>query len=178
MKHTTTARIGFALLLGVSLPLLADDNSDLSKTVAAMDAADKSPAARSEAVDCVAKQMKVPREKLERQRAETGLGTGGLFIANTLATETGKPFEEIVAAHQSGKGWGLIAKENGVKLGPLVSQARHVQNETRKAAKAAHGHESRDVGPDRSGPRGHHKLNPPKPRGGRPGGPRSHGGPK
>ncbi len=59
---------------------------------------------------------------LEEQRTRTGLGYGGLMIANALARETGRSFDEIVAMKQSGIGWGRIAQENGVKLGPIVSR--------------------------------------------------------
>lgn len=59
---------------------------------------------------------------LEEQRTRTGLGYGGLMIANSLARETGRSFDDIVAMKQSGMGWGRIAQENGVKLGPIVSR--------------------------------------------------------
>ena len=155
MKQTTISRLILALSLCSGTSLFADEASDLTKSVTAMDAADKSPAAQAKAVDHVCKELRVPREKLDEQRKQTGLGTGSLFIANTLAKETGKPFEEIVAAHRNGKGWGLIAKENGVKLGPLVSQAKRAE---KGAVKAPKGDKSGEVGdqsrpkPPRGGP--------------------------
>ncbi len=60
----------------------------------------------------------MPVNVLEEQRTRTNLGYGRLMIANTLSRETGRSFDEIVAMKQSGVGWGRIAQENGVKLGP------------------------------------------------------------
>lgn len=69
----------------------------------------------------ISREFEVPGDVLVEQRTRTGLGYGGLMIANALARETGRSFEDIVAMKQSGMGWGRIAQENGVKLGPIVS---------------------------------------------------------
>lgn len=126
----------------------------------------------------------MPREKLEKQREDTGMGTGSLFIANALAESTGKSFEEIVAERRSGKGWGVVARDNDVKLGPIVSRARKAENAARKAARLegeargkdksgkvkgrdkAHGKDKK-VGKDvkANKQRGQGKVKPPKPRG-------------
>ena len=70
----------------------------------------------------ITREFDVPVDVVEEQRTRTGLGYGGLMIANSLARETGRSFDEIVAMKQSGMGWGRIAQENGVKLGPIVSR--------------------------------------------------------
>ncbi len=70
----------------------------------------------------IVREFDVTDAVLEEQRTRTGLGYGGLMIANALARETGRSFDEIVAMKQSGMGWGRIAQENGVKLGPIVSR--------------------------------------------------------
>ena len=102
----------------------------------------------------IAREFDVPVVVLEEQRTRTSLGYGGLMIANALARETGRPFEEIVAMKQSGMGWGRIAQENGVKLGPIVSRFDRVDRGFRsqgnlkrdqmKAAKFVNGHDARD----------------------------------
>ena len=91
---------------------------------------------------------------LEEQRTRTGLGYGGLMIANALARETGRSFDDIVAMKQSGMGWGRIAEENSVKLGPIVSRFDRTGREFRnyantkrdqmKAEKFVNGHDARD----------------------------------
>jgi hypothetical protein len=102
----------------------------------------------------IAREFDVPVVVLEEQRTRTSLGYGGLMIANALARETGRPFDEIVAMKQSGMGWGRIAQENGVKLGPIVSRFDRADTAFRshgnakrdemKAAKFVNGHDARD----------------------------------
>jgi hypothetical protein len=72
----------------------------------------------------ISREFDVPVTVLEEQRTRTSLGYGGLMIANALARETGRPFDEIVAMKQSGMGWGRIAQDNGVKLGPAREPVR------------------------------------------------------
>jgi hypothetical protein len=75
----------------------------------------------------------VPVETLQAERASTGLGWGGIEKAHLLANASGQSFDNIVALHQSGQGWGKIAHENGLNLGRLVSNA----NRSSKAASHA-----------------------------------------
>ena len=70
----------------------------------------------------ITREFDVPVAVVEEQRTRTGLGYGGLMIANALARDTGRSFDDIVAMKQSGMGWGRIAQENGVKLGPIVTR--------------------------------------------------------
>jgi hypothetical protein len=65
----------------------------------------------------------VPIGTLQTERASTGLGWGGLEKAHLLANATGQSFDDIVALHRSGQGWGKIAHDNGLNLGRLVSNA-------------------------------------------------------
>ena len=77
----------------------------------------------------------VPVETLQAERASTGLGWGSLENAHLVANATGQSFNDIVALHQGGQGWGKIAHDNGLNLGRLVSDAHrssqakmHAQN--------------------------------------------------
>lgn len=102
----------------------------------------------------IAREFDVPVTVLEEQRSRTQFGYGGLMIANELARETGRGFDEIVALKQSGMGWGRIAQENGVKLGPIVSRFDRVDTAFRgygnakrdemKSGKFVNGHDGRD----------------------------------
>src|SRR5436189_6241198 len=65
----------------------------------------------------------VPVETLQAERASTGLGWGSLENAHLVANATGQSFNDIVALHQGGQGWGKIAHDNGLNLGRLVSHA-------------------------------------------------------
>jgi len=86
-------------------------------------------------------------ETLQAERASTGLGWGGLEKAHLLANATGQSFDNIVALHQSGQGWGKIAHDNGLNLGRLVSNANrssraasHAQNTKTVHGKSNSGH--------------------------------------
>lgn len=70
----------------------------------------------------------VPVATLQAERASTGLGWGGLEKAHLLANASGQSFDNIVAMHKNGEGWGKIAHDNGLNLGKVVSNARHSRN--------------------------------------------------
>lgn len=89
----------------------------------------------------VSQEFGVPATVLDEQRDRTHLGYGGLMIANALATETGRSFDEIVAMKTNGYGWGRIARENGVKFGPIVSRMNRADASFRKVkTKSNRGH--------------------------------------
>jgi len=72
----------------------------------------------------------VPVATLQAERASTGLGWGELEKAHLLANASGKSFDEIVALHNGGEGWGQIAHDNGLNLGKVVSNARQSSKES------------------------------------------------
>jgi len=53
---------------------------------------------------------------LEREKTETGMTFGDVYVAHSLALATKKKFSAIVALHKSGKTWADIAKTHGVTL--------------------------------------------------------------
>jgi len=75
----------------------------------------------------------VPIETLRAERASTGLGWGSLEKAHLLSNATGQSFDDVVALHQSGQGWGKIAHDNGLNLGRLVSTANRSSQATAHA---------------------------------------------
>jgi hypothetical protein len=71
------------------------------------------------------------------QKTATGPGYGSLEKANLLANASGQSFENIVAMHNAGEGWGKIAQDKGLTLGKLTSEAtRHLQTPRVFVAKA------------------------------------------
>lgn len=134
----------------------ADDYVVLDRTADDFDRIEIQPDGTLRTVDVVSREVHVPVQVIEEQRTRTQLGYGGLFIANSIAVETGRPFDEIVALKRSGRGWGDIAKQYGVKVGPIVSRAHRVDHELRgngklkheekKAEKFANGHDNRGGG--------------------------------
>ena len=58
----------------------------------------------------------VATSTLERQKAETGMTFGDVYVAHSLALATKKKFSAIVALHKSGQSWAQIAKSHNVTL--------------------------------------------------------------
>lgn len=134
MKRTVLC---LTVLLGFLAPIRADEAADLDKQVELIDQTAQESNQPDTALAAVAKKTRVPEKQLKEQQAKTKLNPGGLYIANTLAAKSGKSFDEIMAARNSGKGWGQIAKENNVKLGPLVSEAKKLEKDQRAALRKA-----------------------------------------
>ena len=112
-------------------------------------------ASRAANLDRISAATGVPVQTLQTERASTGLGWGGIEKAHLLANATGQSFDNIVAQHQSGQGWGKIAHDNGVNLGRLVSNANrsgravsHAQNTRTVHGKSnsLHGKSSANMG--------------------------------
>ncbi|PYK15159.1 MAG: hypothetical protein DME55_14070 [Verrucomicrobia bacterium] len=97
----------------------------------------------------------VPVDTLQAERASTGLGWGGIEKAHLLANASGQSFDNVVALHQSGQGWGKIAHDNSLNLGRLVSNANrssraasHAQNTQTVHGKSnnVHGKSATNIG--------------------------------
>ena len=87
-------------------------------------------ASRAANLDRISAATGVPVATLQTERRSTGLGWGSLEKAHLLANATGQSFDNVVALHQGGQGWGKIAHDNGLKLGTLVSNANRPSNAT------------------------------------------------
>jgi hypothetical protein len=90
-------------------------------------------ALRAASVDRISAATGVPVATLQAEKASTGLGWGGLEKAHLVANASGQSFDNVVALHRSGQGWGKIARDNGLKLGTLVSNAHRSSNATMHA---------------------------------------------
>src|SRR6266700_5628062 len=100
-------------------------------------------ASRGANLDKISAETGVPIATLQAERASTGLGWGSLENAHLVANATGQSFNDIVALHQGGQGWGKIAHDNGLNLGKVVSSARRSSHATSHGmnghAKTTHG---------------------------------------
>ena len=98
-------------------------------------------ASRAANADRISAATGIPVATLQAERASTGLGWGSLEDAHLLANATGQSFDNIVALHQGGQGWGKIAHDNGLNLGRLVSDAHRSSQATMHAenAQTVHG---------------------------------------
>jgi hypothetical protein len=64
---------------------------------------------------------------LERQKKETGLTLGDVYVAHSLALATKKKFSAIIALHKSGQSWAQIAKSHNVTLKGSSELIREMQ---------------------------------------------------
>lgn len=103
---------------------------------------------RAADLDRISAATGVPVGTLQAERASTGLGWGGIEKAHLLSNATGQSFDNIVALHRLGQGWGKIAHNNGLNLGKLVSNAN------RSAKATAHTRNTRTVHDKNSGVHG------------------------
>jgi len=115
-----------------ALPARADEYVILDQRAEEFDRWDRPFDDRSGPITIISRETGLPETVLVEQHSRTSLGYGGLLIANSLATETGRSFDEIVALKQSGHGWGWIAQQNGVKLGPIVSRVHRADGAFRE----------------------------------------------
>ncbi len=113
----------------------------LSVIIAAFILVFSTVASRAANVDRISAATGVPIATLQAERASTGLGWGSLENAHLVANATGQSFNDIVALHQGGQGWGKIAHDNGLNLGRLVSDAHRSSQATMHAqnTQAVHG---------------------------------------
>jgi hypothetical protein len=101
-------------------------------------------ASRGANVDRISAQTGIPVATLQTERTSTGLGWGELenahLLANALAANgSNLTFNDLVAMHQAGEGWGKIAHDNGLNLGRIVSAAH------RSSQAAAHAQNTQTV---------------------------------
>lgn len=123
MKTSLSAIIAICLVL-CATETRANDAKNLERTAAKINEHTKTQEQQNEVLTKISVETGVPVATLREERSRTGLGFGDLLVANSLASATGKTFDEIAALKASGQGWGKIAKSYQLKLGPIVSQAR------------------------------------------------------
>jgi hypothetical protein len=65
---------------------------------------------------------------LEREKKETGLTLGDVYVAHSLALATKKKFSAIAALHKSGQSWAQIARSHNVTLKGSNALIKEMQN--------------------------------------------------
>jgi hypothetical protein len=115
-------------------------------------------ASRGAKVDRISAQTGVPVATLQAERTSTGLGLGELenahLLANALAAKgSNLTFNDLVAMHRAGEGWGEIAHDNGLNLGRIVSAAHrsskaamHAKNTKTISTTTVHGKSTTALG--------------------------------
>lgn len=104
---------------------LGPENTTLGKAVANLDAK------ASTVVDgyslmptAVSWQTKVPAEVLKKQRAKSGLSYGQLLVANSLASGSGKTFEQVLALRAKTQDWNQLAANLHVGVNSIMARLK------------------------------------------------------
>jgi hypothetical protein len=118
----------------------AGDRNDARPTTAAVSAAEK-PSFKTALNDlnaqsatvvegyslmgpAVSGQTGVSVEILKKQRAATGLSFGELLVANSLASGSGKSFNEIMRIKAKTQGWSQLAKQLNINIDSVTARLR------------------------------------------------------
>jgi hypothetical protein len=163
--NTRTLWIAAVAVLSFVLPARGDEIIELDRSAVVIDDYGRVREAEPRVLTTISTETGVPVEVLRTQRSQSRLGYGELLIANSLASATGRTFDEIVARRTSGEGWGRIAKDYNVKLGPIVSRAHHagealgdVKGKKVKKVKKAKGHDEGEIGEGHGVGNGHGNM--------------------
>jgi molybdenum cofactor biosynthesis enzyme MoaA len=79
------------------------------------------------ALNAVSVETGVPREQVEElHKRFSDVGPAGLLLSCVLAAETKKQPEYFAKKHNSGDGWGTIARDNKVSPEKLIERLDHV----------------------------------------------------
>ncbi len=81
----------------------------------------------------LSQQTGVPVATLKDEQTRTGLNSSDLLTAHTLATKTGKSFDDLATEHASGASWNKIAKENHVNLNQALAQVNRNDESSEKS---------------------------------------------
>lgn len=146
MKNKELRLMLAGLLLCAAMPVLAQEKSKDEKKLDSAAAELDKDAGRPEGGKAVAERIKnefkVDEARVQGLRDQK-LGYGGISIALGLAQElpggiTDANMEKVMALRQGppATGWGNVAKQLGLKLGPITAKTRKVSAEVRKQVKA------------------------------------------
>jgi hypothetical protein len=72
----------------------------------------------------VSGQTGVPLDTLKKQRAATGLSFGELLVANSLASGSGKNFNEIVRMKAKAQTWSHLAQQLNINIDSISARLR------------------------------------------------------
>jgi len=96
------------------LPAPADDTRAIDKLISDINAAEKANPKRMLSIVII--NTNVAGETLKKQKSQTRLSLGEIYVAHSLALASRKSFDQIVASKASGNSWTKIAQTNKVSL--------------------------------------------------------------
>ena len=143
--------LGVLLALSFVSTGQADSDGDEARLQTAHKEIDNATSSGSQQarVEALAKQFKVPPSTVERLRDKRN-GWGEVTIELAMAQQLNKTdpksyptfadaLKRIDTLRAEHKGWGEIAKEQGFKLGPVISDVRQARQDLVKTERGEHG---------------------------------------
>jgi hypothetical protein len=122
--------LSFLLVVGALLcatTVLADDEAKLNRVLGSLNARANMPDGKIFVVNGVSHDTKVPPQTLMAEQSSTGFGFGELLAAHTIATASGKSFQEVAALRmKQRKNWTQIAQQLNVDIAMVTKKAQHV----------------------------------------------------
>ena len=106
----------------------AHDSASIAKLIEDINAAVRSNKQRMLSIITI--NTDIASSQLEREKAETGMTFGEVYVAHSLALATRKKFKDIVALHKAGQTWAQVAKSHNVSLkgsSELIEQMKKQQ---------------------------------------------------
>jgi hypothetical protein len=125
-RHVTAASIVLAIGLTAALAGAAGPPT-LEERATAIDAVSAEPDGERVVAGHVSRKLAIAVDVLRTERAQTGLGWGGLLIAHLLSREAGLAVGDVAARFRDGKGWSEIARDQGVALDKLSGDVQRSQ---------------------------------------------------
>lgn len=147
MKNKEILLMTLGLILCAGMLVWSEDKTseerNLESSAMEMDKEAAKPEGEKTVTDKLMAEFKVDAARIQSLRDQK-LGYGGVSVALTLAQGlpggiTDENVQKVMALRQGPPvmGWGKVAKELGMKLGPAISKVKKISAEARKEAKAA-----------------------------------------
>lgn len=91
--------------------------TSIRQTIASINADAQKPGGPERVLKSISASTHIPVATLEKEKAKSGLSFGDLYVANAIASASGKKFDEIVGLKRKGQTWDKIADDNNVSIG-------------------------------------------------------------
>jgi hypothetical protein len=91
-------------------------------------------------------QTGVPTETLKRQREATGLTFGELLVANSLASGSGKSFNDIIAMKNKGQSWSEISQHLRINIDSITARLKSAEESIKYAQSRKRERRNENVG--------------------------------
>ena len=133
MKRCITTLLAAAMSLGISLSIAngqPSEKDELNNRAHDVNALADRHGGTKDAIHDVSVETGVPEGQLQKMHdSHPNAGPAGLLIASVLADNTKERPERFLSAHESGKGWASIARENNVPLEKINTKLDNLEHE-------------------------------------------------